>query len=440
VPIKTLISRNWENPAAKELKTYESLGGYQNLRKALKQTPQQLIDDVKKSNLRGRGGAGFPTGMKWGFLDKKSPKPKYLCVNADESEPGSFKDRYLMERDPHSLLEGICVTCYALEAHTCYIYIRGEYKKAAQILQKAIAEAYEAGYFGKKMAGSDFELDCYLVRGAGAYICGEESALLESLEGKKGWPRLKPPFPAVSGLFGCPTIINNVETVATVPFIVEMGGEAYAKLGTGRSGGTRLINVSGHVEKPGTYEITLQTTVRELIYDIGGGITKGRKLKAVIPGGSSCPILPADNIDVPLEFDALAAAGTMAGSGGVVVMDDTTCMVRELWRVARFYAEESCGQCTPCREGTPWQTRVLRKIEEGRGVPEDIKLLESIASSIAPFPPIGLGNTICALGDAAALPTHSVLKFFRGEFEEHVRLGRCPFEKPWGALGEGRFQ
>jgi len=434
-----LISRNWKKNDP-SLKAYQAGGGYVQLKKALAMQPAEVTAEVKKSNLRGRGGAGFPTGMKWSFVPQNSPKPKYLCVNADESEPGTFKDRYIMELDPHSMLEGIAIACWALNAHACYVYIRGEYKYPAEITQKAIDEAYAAGIFGKSVMGSGFALDCYLVRGAGAYICGEETGLLESLEGKKGWPRLKPPFPAVAGLFGCPTVVNNVETLASLPFIFEMGAEKYAKLGTVKSGGTHLISLSGHVEKPGVYECSMATTLRQLIYDIGGGITGGRKLKAVIPGGSSAPVLPASQIDVDMEFEALKEAGTMAGSGAVIVMDDSTCMVRALWRISRFYAEESCGQCTPCREGTPWMTRLLRKIEEGRGAPEDISILLSVASSIAPFPPMGLGQTICALGDAAALPVHSFLQFFRAEFEEHIRLGRCPYEKPWGSLGEGRLQ
>ena len=434
-----LITRNWKKKDP-SLKAYEAGGGYQQLRKVLKMQPADVTAEVKKSNLRGRGGAGFPTGLKWSFVPANNPKPRYLCVNADESEPGTFKDRYIMEWDPHSMLEGCAIACYALNAHTCYIYTRGEYKFPAEVMDKAIAEAYAAGVFGKSVLGSGFALECHQIRGAGAYICGEETGLLESLEGKKGWPRLKPPFPAVSGLFACPTVVNNVETLASLPFIFEMGAEKYAALGTPKSGGTRLVALSGHVNKPGVFECEMKTTLRELIYDLGGGITGGRKLKAVIPGGSSAPVLPANNIDIAMEFEALKDAGTMAGSGAVIAMDDSTCMVRALWRITRFYAEESCGQCTPCREGTPWMTRLLRKIEEGRGQPEDINMLLSVASSIAPFPPMGLGQTICALGDAAALPVHSFLQFFRAEFEEHIRLGRCPFEKPWGSLGEGRFQ
>jgi NADH-quinone oxidoreductase subunit F len=433
-----VISKNWGKPDSHTLATYQRNGGYAGLKKALEMQPAAVIDEVKKSNLRGRGGAGFPTGMKWSFVPKDSPKPKYLAINADESEPGTFKDRYIMENDPHMMLEGIAIASYAFGAHQAYIYIRGEFKYPAERVNQAIAEAYAAGIFGKKVLGKDYALDCYLVRGAGAYICGEETALLESLEGKKGWPRLKPPFPAVAGLFGCPTVVNNVETVASLPSIFEKGSEWYAKLGTEKSGGTHLVCLSGSVNRPGLYELSMHTTLRELIEspEYGQGMPPGRKVKAIIPGGSSAPVLGAEDLDTAIEFEALKNKMTMAGSGGVIVMDDATCLVRSLWRVARFYAEESCGQCTPCREGTPWQTRILRKIEEGRGEPGDLEMLLSVAYSIAPFPPIGLGNTICALGDAAALPTHSFVQKFRAEFEAHIEQQKCPFgDAPWGHFG-----
>ncbi|XXF79161.1 NADH-quinone oxidoreductase subunit NuoF [Myxococcaceae bacterium GXIMD 01537] len=437
--IEPVISAAWDKPQSWTLDSYRKRGGYEALKKALDLPPAAIIDEVKKSNLRGRGGAGFPTGLKWSFVPKDSPKPKYLAVNADESEPGTFKDRYILENDPHMLLEGIAIASLALGVHACYIYIRGEFKFPAERTDAAIKEAYAAGIFGKKVLGKDYALDCYVVRGAGAYICGEETALLESLEGKKGWPRLKPPFPAVVGLFGCPTVVNNVETLANVPAILSRGSEWFAKMGTDKSGGTRLVCLSGTVNRPGVYEVSMHTTIQDLIFDdkFGRGMPKGRKVKAVIPGGSSAPVLGADEIDVPMEFEALKNKQTMAGSGGVIVMDDTSCMVRCLWRVARFYAEESCGQCTPCREGMPWQTRLLRKIEEGRGEPGDIELLSSVVTSIAPYPPIGLGNTICALGDAGALPTHSFLMRFRAEFEAHIHDKKCPFgDKPWGAFGD----
>ncbi len=434
MPIQTLITQNWGKPNSHTLKGYEGNGGYKALKKALKMKPEELVEEVKRSKLRGRGGAGFATGMKWGFLPKDGKKPVYLCVNADESEPGTFKDRYILENDPHMMIEGIAITCHAIGAKVAYIYIRGEFKTQAEILKKALAEAYDAGYLGKNICGSKVSVDVHVTRGAGAYICGEETALIESLEGKKGWPRLKPPFPAIVGLFGCPTIVNNVETLASVPHVISKGAEWYAGLGTEKSGGTRLICVSGHVNKPGVYEVLLKTTYRELIYDLCGGVTRNKKLKAVVPGGSSSPILAANEIDVAVEFDALAAIKTMAGSGGVIVFDDTTCMVRALWRVSRFYAEESCGQCTPCREGTPWMTRLCRKIEEGQGTAEDFATLKQVASNVCPYPPMGLGNTICPLGDAAALPVHSYTTKFEADFRAHIEQKRCPFESPWGAL------
>ncbi len=437
MPVERILTRRWGTADSRSLRSYERDGGYQSLKKALEMGPAKIIDEVKRSNLRGRGGAGFATGLKWTFLPKDNPKPRYLCVNGDESEPGTFKDRAIIENDPHSVLEGIAITCVAIGAHTAYVYLRGEFMEQAKILEKAIEEAYAAGWLGKRVAGSDFALDVYVHRGAGAYICGEETALIESLEGKKGWPRLKPPFPAVVGLFGCPTIVNNVETMASVPLVIEKGGEWYARLGPEKSGGTKLVSVSGSVSKPGVYEITLDTTFRQIIYDICGGIPGGRALKAVIPGGSSCPVLSPDQIDLPAEFEALKKVNSMAGSGGVIVFDESTCLVRALWRITRFYAEESCGQCTPCREGMPWMARLLRRIEEGQGSPEDLSELKSVANAICPFPPMGLGNTICPLGDAGALPVHSFLEKFRPEFEAHVTGKRCPYPHPWGQGAEG---
>lgn len=436
-----VMMRDWARPGQNTLAVYKQHGGYQSARKALEMTPAAIIDEVKKSQLRGRGGAGFPTGLKWSFVPslEQNQKPRYLAVNADESEPGTAKDRFILENDPHLLLEGIAIACYALGAHTCYIYARGEFKHPSACLQRALDEAYADGIFGKKLLGKDYELNVYQVRGAGAYICGEETALLESLEGKKGWPRLKPPFPAVVGLFGCPTVVNNVETIASVPRIFEKGAEWFNGLGLGKSGGTRLVTLSGAVNRPGTYEVKMDTSLRELIFEAayGHGLPEGRTVKAIVPGGSSAPVLSADEIDTRLEFDAFRPLNSMAGSGGVVVMDDTTCLVRSLWRMIRFYAEESCGQCTPCREGQPWNARLLRKIEEGRGTLKDIDMLMNVAAGIAPWPPIGLGNTICALGDAGALPVQSFIAKFRPEFEEHVRLGRCPFgDHPWGAFGD----
>ncbi len=436
-----VITRDWNKGANHTLDGYKKNGGYEQLKKALTMQPAAITDEVKKSGLRGRGGAGFPTGLKWSFVPslEKNNKPRYLAINADESEPGTAKDRFILENDPHLLLEGIGIACYALGAHSCYIYARGEFKHPSAVLDKAIADAYAAGIFGKKLMGTDYELNVFQVRGAGAYICGEETALLESLEGKKGWPRLKPPFPAVVGLFGCPTVVNNVETIASLPRIFEKGADWFMKLGTGKSGGTRLVTLSGSVNRPGTYEVGMDTSMRELIYDqaYGQGLPPGRTVKACIPGGSSAPVLTGDELDVKLEFDAFKPLQSMAGSGGVMIMDDTTCVVRSLWRVARFYAEESCGQCTPCREGQPWMARLIRKIEEGRGEMADLDVLMNVASAIAPYPPIGLGNTICALGDAGALPVQSFVQKFRKDFEEHITLGRCPHgDQPWGHFGE----
>lgn len=437
-----VMTRDWGKPGQNTLKGYKERGGYQQLKRVLdSMQPAQITDEVKKSNLRGRGGAGFPTGLKWSFVPslEKNTKPRYLAINADESEPGTAKDRFILENDPHMLLEGIGIACYALGAHSCYIYARGEFKYPSSVLDAAIAEAYADGIFGKKLMGKDFELNVVQVRGAGAYICGEETALLESLEGKKGWPRLKPPFPAVVGLFGCPTVVNNVETIAALPRIFEKGADWFAKLGAAKSGGTRLVTLSGSVIRPGTYEVSMDTSMRELIYDkeYGQGLPEGRNVKAVIPGGSSAPVLTPDELDVKLEFDAFKPLNSMAGSGGVIVIDDATCAVRSIWRVARFYAEESCGQCTPCREGQPWMARLIRKIEEGRGEMSDLDTLMNVAQAIAPWPPIGLGNTICALGDAGALPVQSFVQKFRKEFEEHITRKGCPYgEKPWGAYGE----
>ncbi|HYG70327.1 MAG TPA: NADH-quinone oxidoreductase subunit NuoF [Anaeromyxobacteraceae bacterium] len=421
-----ILTKRWGKPDGASLASYRSDGGYRALDKALGMDPAAIVDEVKKSNLRGRGGAGFATGLKWTFLPK-DVRPRYLTVNADESEPGTFKDRYIIEHDPHMLVEGIALTCYALDIHRAYVYIRGEFAKQARILEQAIADARAAGIIGPKLLGKkDFDLEIWVHRGAGAYICGEESALLESLEGKKGYPRLKPPFPAVVGLWGKPTIINNVETIANVPWIVEHGGEAFAALGVGKSGGTRLFCVSGHVNRPGVYEKPVHYNLKKLIMEDCGGIVGGRKVKAVIPGGSSAPVLAAHEIDVSMEFDALKAAGTMAGSGGVIVFDESTCMVRALARISKFYAEESCGQCTPCREGTPWMEGVVEKIEHGHATATDLAKLEQMAKNV-------MGNTICALGDAAAMPVLSFVTKFKDEFAAHVEQRRCPHgDAGWG--------
>ena len=414
-----ILTRNLHVANLQQIAVYESLGGYRALSKALKEyAPAEIIDIVKKSGLRGRGGAGFPTGMKWGFVPKDSGKSVYLCVNADESEPGTFKDRVIIEKDPHQLIEGIIISAYALGCHHAFIYIRGEFVYGAGVLDRAIAEAYDKGYLGKDILGSGFDVDLTVHRGAGAYICGEETALLESLEGKRGHPRLKPPFPAVVGLYGAPTVINNVETLANISHIINNGAEWYASIGVERNAGTRLFGVSGHVRRRGVYELPMGTPLRELIFDHCGGLRDGRKLKAVVPGGSSVPVLTADQVDVRLDFDSVAKAGSMLGSAGVIVMDDSTCMVKAALRISRFYAEESCGQCTQCREGTEWMYRILRRLENGRGKSGDLELLLDICAQMK-------GRTICPLSDAAAMPIESYIQKFYGEFAAHIQEQRC---------------
>jgi NADH-quinone oxidoreductase subunit F len=426
---RQLLLEHVNVPGINTLEVYRKKGGYASVEKALKtMTPDAVTEEVKKSGLRGRGGAGFPAGMKWSFLDRKSDKPRYLVCNADESEPGTFKDRYLMERIPHLLIEGMITGSFALGAKTSYIYIRGEYMYIVRILERAIEEAYAAGFLGKNILGTDYSLDLYVHPGAGAYICGEETALLESLEGKRGNPRLKPPFPAIAGLYASPTVVNNVETIAAVVPIVNMGGDEYAKIGIGKSTGTKLISASGHIRKPGVYEIELGVPVEEFLYSdeyCGGMLDSNRKLKAVVAGGSSVPILPADLIlktakgeQRLMTYESLSdggfATGTMLGSGGFIVYDDRACIVRNLWNFTRFYHHESCGQCSPCREGTGWMEKVLHRLEHGHGQMSDIDLLVDVAKKIE-------GNTICPLGDAAAWPVASAIRHFREEFEYHVR-------------------
>jgi NADH-quinone oxidoreductase subunit F len=403
---------------------YEKQGGYTALKKAIKEmTPEEVTAEVKASGLRGRGGAGFPTGMKWGFLAKGTGKPFYLLVNADESEPGTFKDRSIIECRPHALIEGAIISAYAIGAHVAYIYIRGEFVRQAQMLEKALADARGKGYFGKNILGSGFDLEIYVHRGAGAYICGEETGLIESLEGKRGYPRLKPPYPAAIGVFGSPTIVNNVETLSNVPFIINRGASWFKGIGTEKSTGTRIFGVSGHVKRPGIYELPMGVPLRELLDEYCGGVRSGHKLKGVIPGGSSVPVLRAEEIDgVNLDFESCAKAGTMLGSAGVIVLDDTVCMVDTGLNLARFYAHESCGQCTPCREGCWWMAGILERLENGGGRMEDIDLLADIADNM-------LFKTICPLGDAAAMPIESYVKKFRKEFEQHVTEGRCPIKK-----------
>ncbi len=416
-------------PGIKTYEVYRKEGGYASVEKALKaMTPDEVVEEVKKSGLRGRGGAGFPAGMKWSFIDKKSGKPRHLVCNADESEPGTFKDRYLMEFIPHLLIEGMITSSFALGCNLSYIYIRGEYMWVYKILERAINEARAAGWLGKNILGTGYDLDLYVHCGAGAYICGEETALIESLEGKRGNPRIKPPFPAVSGLWANPTVVNNVETIASVPWIVNNSGDEYAQIGIGRSTGTKLISASGHIKNPGVYEIELGLSVYEFMNsdEYLGGMGSDRPLKALVPGGSSVPILPADLIyktangeDRLMTYESLSdggfATGSMLGSGGFIVYDDTSCIVRNTWNFARFYHHESCGQCSPCREGTGWLEKVLHRIETGHGREEDIDLLWSIQSKIE-------GNTICPLGDAASWPVAAAIRHFRDEFEYHVRF------------------
>jgi NADH-quinone oxidoreductase subunit F len=412
-----VLSTRFKDPDGTWFKDYVADGGYLAARKALtSMTPEQVIDEVNNAKLRGLGGAGFPTGRKWSFIPKGSTKPKYLVVNADEGEPGTFKDRYLMERDPHALLEGMIIAAHAIGSHKAYVYVRGEYFRPTTRLQRAIDEAYSQNWLGKNIQGTGFDLDTVIHRGAGAYICGEETALLTSLEGGKGFPRIKPPFPAISGLFSCPTIVNNVETLACVPYILRNGAERFAGIGADNQGGTRLFCVSGHVVRPGVYEEPAGVTLRHLI-ERAGGVRDGNKLKAVIPGGISAKILRADEIDVAMDFNSLMAAGSMAGSGGVIVMDETTCMIEALHSAVRFFSDESCGQCSPCREGTGWVHRIMRRITEGQGRLQDLDDLLAIAGGME-------GKTICVFADAAAWPIQSYIAKFRDEFETYIKTGR----------------
>jgi NADH-quinone oxidoreductase subunit F len=418
-PGESVLFRNvWKKDSA-ALETYKAGGGYQNLKKSLSMTPDEIIDVVKKSGLRGRGGAGFPTGLKWSFLPKDNPKARYLCVNADESEPGTYKDRVFLENDPHQLIEATVVACHAIRSKQAYIYIRGEFHEGYRTLDKAVREAYAAGYVGKNILGTGIDVEIAVHRGAGSYECGEETALIESLEGKRGQPRLKPPFPAVVGLYGCPTIVNNVETLVNVPLILDRGPEWFASQGTEKNGGPKLFCISGDVVRPGSYEAGLgKITLRQLIQDYAGGMKPGRKLRAVIPGGSSTPILRADEIDVAMDFDSIAKAGSMLGSAGTIVMDDSRCMVWAAKNLMYFYKHESCGKCTPCREGTGWLLRLLTRLEDGQGAASDIETVLKVTDSIA-------GKTVCPFGDAAIAPPQSNIAKFRDEFEYHVREKRC---------------
>jgi NADH-quinone oxidoreductase subunit F len=419
--MKKVLLRNTDVPDSHTLAVYRSHGGYRALEKVLREmSPEQLIEEVKASGLRGRGGAGFPTGMKWGFVPKDSPKPKYVVCNADESEPGTFKDRLLIEKDPHAIIEGVIIAAYAISSHTAFIYIRGEFAFGAKVLQRAIDEATQAGYLGKNILGSGYDLDLILHRGAGAYICGEETGLLSSLEGGRGWPKVKPPFPATHGLFGCPTVVNNVETLAVLPWIIDRGAAKYAATGTEKSKGTKLFSISGHIRKPGVYEVEMGYPFKRFLEEDCGGVPNGRKLKGVIPGGASMPVLRADEIEnACMDYESMQAAGTLLGSGGVIVMDDSTCMVKAAWNIARFFAHESCGQCTPCREGCHWMEKIFWRIEHGEGKEGDLDLILSVSGNI-------MGNTICPFGDAAAMPAAAFIKKYREEFEEHIKVKTCP--------------
>jgi NADH-quinone oxidoreductase subunit F len=424
-----VLTKNWDQADSFTRTAYERNGGYQPLRKALGMEPSAIIDAVKDSGLRGRGGAGFPTGMKWGFLAQGTGKPTYLVVNADESEPGTCKDIPLMMADPHVLVEGVIISSYAIGAHQAFIYVRGEVLHVIRRLRQAVQEAYDAGYLGKDILGSGFDLDLVVHAGAGAYICGEETALLDSLEGFRGQPRLKPPFPAVAGLYGGPTVVNNVESIASVPAIVDRGADWFASMGTEKSKGFGIFSLSGHVTRPGQYEAPLGITLRELL-EMAGGVREGHELKFWTPGGSSTPIFTAEHLDVPLDFESVGAAGSMLGTRALQIFDETTCVLRAVLRWTEFYAHESCGKCTPCREGTYWLKQMLKRLEAGQGSEEDLSTLNDIADNI-------LGRSFCALGDGATSPIHSSIKYFREEYLEHFSHGGCPFDHAkstkWGA-------
>jgi len=418
-PVKVLTSRYHDNRVF-DIDAYMGLGGYMALDKAFDTEPEALVQLVKDAGLRGRGGAGFPTGMKWGFLAKGTGKPTYLVVNADESEPGTFKDMELLERDPHALVEGIIVSSYAIGCKQAYVYLRGEAGWAGRRVAAAIGQAYEKGLLGPDIKGSGFDLDVILHRGAGAYICGEETALLSSLEGERGQPRLRPPFPAVEGLYKAPTTVNNVETISTVPYIINNGVEWFRSMGSEKSPGPKIFSVSGEVRNPGNFEYPLGVTARELIMNAAGGLDDGKTLKAWTPGGSSTPMLTPGHLDTPMDFEGVQAAGSLLGTAAMIVMSDQVCMVRACLNFMSFYAHESCGKCTPCREGTDWMRKILTRLELGQGRQDDMKTLQDICDGI-------FGRAFCALGDGATSPVVSALKFFRDEFDEHVSGGGCPF-------------
>jgi NADH-quinone oxidoreductase subunit F len=419
-----LLFENIDEPGLNTLPVYERRGGYASLRRALQMTPEEVLAELEASGLRGRGGAGFQMGKKASFLPKGA-MDKYLVCNADESEPGTFKDRELMQKSPHMLIEGMVIAAYAAGINRSFIYIRGEYELQADILEAAVAEAYRAGYVGERILGSDHSLSMVVHRGAGAYICGEETALLDSLEGKRGNPRLKPPFPANQGLYRGPTLINNVETLSTVPHIIRMGGAEYAKLGAPNSTGTKLVSVSGNVRLPGNYEIELGIPSREIIFGLAGGPFDGRSVKCWFPGGSSAPVLTADDLDIPYDFDSLAKAGSMLGSGAIIVVDDSIPILNVALKVAKFYRHESCGKCTPCREGTNWTVQMLERVQSGEATPMDLDIMASVQEEI-------IGNCLCVLGDAMAMPIGSLIKKFRPEFEAHIEAARARF--PYAAV------
>jgi NADH-quinone oxidoreductase subunit F len=419
-PLTPVMTDNWDDDQAWSLRSYERHGGYDALPKALRMQPGDVIELVKESGLRGRGGAGFPTGMKWGFIPQDSPKPKYLVVNADESEPGTCKDIPLMLASPHTLLEGVIIASYAIGANTAFIYVRGEVLHVVRRLHKAVEEAYRAGHLGKDIKGSGYDLDVVVHAGAGAYICGEETAMLDSLEGRRGQPRLRPPFPAVAGLYASPTVINNVESIASVPYIVRHGVDWFESMGTEKSKGMTLYSLSGHVTNPGQYEAPLGITLHELL-DLAGGVRAGHRLKFWTPGGSSTPMLTADHLDVPLDYEGVAEAGSMLGTKALQIFDDTTCVVRAVLRWTEFYKHESCGKCTPCREGTWWLVQTLQRLEDGEGSESDLDLLLDLCDNI-------LGRSFCALGDGAAAPIMSSIQFFRQEYLDHLAGGGCPFD------------
>lgn len=419
-----VLSRFWDQPQPWSLKTYRRHDGYKGLRRALGMSPDAVITEVKESGLRGRGGAGFPTGTKWSFIDRNSPKAKYLVINADESEPGTCKDMPLLLTTPHFLVEGAAIAAYAIGARHAFIYLRGEVVPVLRRLQAAVAEAYDAGYLGTNILGSGYDLDLIVHAGAGAYICGEETALLDSLEGRRGQPRLRPPFPAVAGLYACPTVVNNVESIASVPPIMTYGVDWFKSMGTEKSPGFTLYSLSGHVTRPGQYEAPLGITLRELL-NYAGGVRAGHELKFWTPGGSSTPLLTAEHLDVPLDYEGMASVGSMLGTKALQIFDETTCVVRAVRRWTQFYAHESCGKCTPCREGTYWLAQIYERLETGFGTAQDLDKLLDISDAI-------LGKSFCALGDGAASPIMSSLKFFRAEYEAHLS-GGCPFD-PYASM------